>query len=382
MSSSWQLIPEDEDREIRPGGWTAGNSGSGSRSGEGTARGRGGGERTATFLPERPRRSLDEVILPDTVRQRVELALDLVTHHALLYDTWDLRSIDPYRTGTALNLFGPPGTGKSLCAEALAHRLGRPVINVDYAQIESKYPGDTPKNIVRCFETAREHNAVLVFDEADSILGSRLSRVSHSADHAVNVSRAVMLRQLDRFDGLVVFTTNFPRNYDVAFVRRIIAHVEFELPDPETLHRLWVKLVPEALPVEEGLDRAALAAESAGLAGGDLVNIITGAAAAAARRDGAAGRVTAADLTAEIKNARRARTEVGRAPGSGEPVSETVRRLEPGELPPGLLLRAAATGSGGTTGTAPAPAPEPGGGGPEPEAGEAPGERGEEATGT
>jgi SpoVK/Ycf46/Vps4 family AAA+-type ATPase len=303
-------------------------------------------EREPQFVPEKPRRSLDEVILPDAVRQRVELALDLVEHHTLLYDTWNLRSIDPYRRGTALNLYGPSGTGKSLCAEALAHRLGRPVINVDYAQIESKYVGETPKNIVRCFEVAREHSAVLVFDEADSILGSRLSRVSQSADHAVNVSRAVMLRQLDRFDGLVVFTTNFPRNYDAAFVRRILAHVRFELPDPETLHRLWQRLLPEALPRETGLDQGALAQESAGLAGGDLVNVITGAAAAAARRGGESGVVTAADLVAEIKNARRARAEVGRAPDPGMPADYTVRRLDPREVPPELRAPAVVEAEG------------------------------------
>ncbi|MFF5652777.1 ATP-binding protein [Streptomyces collinus] len=310
-------------------------------------------------MPEQPRRSLDEVILPNTVRERVELALDLVTHHGLLYDTWNLSSLDPYRCGTALNLYGPSGTGKSLCAEALAHRLGRPVVNVDYAQIESKYPGDTPKNIVGCFEAARKHGAVLVFDEADSILGSRLSKVSHSADHAVNVSRAVMLRQLDRFDGLVVFTTNFPRNYDAAFVRRILAHVRFELPDQQTLCRLWERLLPEALPLEPGVDKDALARESAGLAGGDLVNIITGAAAAAARRGGEAGVVTAADLTWEIKNAHRARTEVGRSPDPLPPADYTVRRLDSQEVYPHLPAQGTAEPNGTEPSETAAPLAQP-----------------------
>lgn len=349
MPGGWERIAKTDSKdsgERRNDSRAKGSSPAGaSRSRDGAQEG-GNDEKAPQFIPEKPRRSLDEVILPDAVRQRVELALDLVAHHVLLYDKWNLRSIDPYRRGTALNLYGPSGTGKSLCAEALAHRLGRPVINVDYAQIESKYVGDTPKNIVRCFEEAREHGAVLVFDEADSILGSRLSRVSQSADHAVNVSRAVMLRQLDRFDGLVVFTTNFPRNYDAAFVRRILAHVKFELPDPETLHRLWQRLLPEALPVEPGLDRGALARESAGLAGGDLVNAITGAAAAAARRGGESGVVTAADLASEIKNAHRARTEVGRAPAPGIPADYTARRLDPREVPPGLRAPDAVSAEG------------------------------------
>ncbi|MBX9392076.1 ATP-binding protein [Streptomyces sp. TRM72054] len=342
VPGNWQRIEPDGSAGVRRGtedgsGWDdLSGRFPGPRSGDFEQEG-GTDDRAPAFVPEQPLRSLDEVILPDTVRQRVELALDLVEHHTLLYDTWNLRSIDPYRRGTALNLYGPSGTGKSLCAEALAHRLGRPVINVDYAQIESKYPGDTPKNIVRCFGEAREHGAVLVFDEADSILGSRLSRVSHSADHAVNVSRAVMLRQLDRFDGVVVFTTNFERNYDVAFVRRILAHVRFELPDAQTLHRLWERLLPAALPVEPGVDKRTLAEKSVGLAGGDLVNVITGAAAAAARRNGRDGVVTVADLTAEIENAHRARAEVGRSPGGDPHASSgeyTVRRLDPQEVPP------------------------------------------------
>ncbi|WP_254406925.1 ATP-binding protein [Streptomyces sp. GMY02] len=358
MPGGWERIARTDSKdsgERHDDPLTKGSGATGASRSRDVAQEGGNEDRAPQFVPEKPRRSLDEVILPGAVRQRVELALDLVAHHALLYDTWNLRSIDPYRRGTALNLHGPSGTGKSLCAEALAHRLGRPVINVDYAQIESKYVGDTPKNIVRCFEEASEHGAVLVFDEADSILGSRLSQVSQSADHAVNVSRAVMLRQLDRFDGLVVFTTNFPRNYDAAFVRRILAHVRFELPDPETLHRLWQRLLPEALPVEPGLDLSVLAQESAGLAGGDLVNVITGAAAAAARRGGESGVVTAADLTSEIKNAHRARAEVGRAPDPGIPVDRTVRRPDPREVSPGLRAPAAV----GTEDVAPADAAAP-----------------------
>ena len=102
-------------------------------------------------------------------------------------DGWGLRRLFPHLSGTALNLYGPPGTGKTLCAEALAYELGRPLLVADYAEIESKYVGDTPKNIVRCFEQAEHAEAVLFFDEADLILGSRLSSVSQSADHGVNV---------------------------------------------------------------------------------------------------------------------------------------------------------------------------------------------------
>ena len=143
-----------------------------------------------TFTAEAPVRTMDELVVAEVVRRRVEAALSRVINHELLYETWNLRSLDPRRAGVALNFYGPPGTGKSLCAEAVAHRLGRAALFVNYAEIESRYVGETPKNIVRAFEAARAQDAVLVFDEADSILGSRLSSVTQSADHGVNVSRA------------------------------------------------------------------------------------------------------------------------------------------------------------------------------------------------
>jgi ATP-dependent 26S proteasome regulatory subunit len=228
--------------------------------------------------------------------------------------TWNLQKIDPYRRGTAVNLYGPPGTGKTLCAEGLAHRFGRPFVTVNYAEIESRYVGETPKNIVRCFKSAQEHNAVLVFDEADSILGSRLSNVSQSADHSVNVSRSVMLSQLDRFDGLVIFTTNFPRNYDAAFVRRILVHVKFELPDEPTRERLWALLLPMELPRAADVDLRELAVLSTGLAGGEIANVIVGAASRAVARPPAERVVRSADLREEITRMRSARQEVGKAP--------------------------------------------------------------------
>ncbi|GAA0466019.1 hypothetical protein Ade02nite_47150 [Paractinoplanes deccanensis] len=269
-------------------------------------------EELAQFEARKPMRSLDELIVAEPVRHRLDLALRLIQNHETLYHHWNLKAIDPYRRGTAVNLYGPPGTGKSLAAECLASHLGRRFIDVDYAEIESRYVGDTPKNIVRCFAAAERDDAVLIFNEADSILGSRLSNVTQSGDHSVNVSRAVMLSQLDRFAGLVVFTSNFPKNYDVAFVRRIIAHVRIPLPDEPTRARLWDTLLPAALPLAPDVDRAALAAHSEGFSGGELVNVVLGAAGAAVSRAGDERRLTQRDLLDELENIRRAKSEVGK----------------------------------------------------------------------
>lgn len=130
------------------------------------------------FVPEQPIRTLEELVIPITVRTRIEAALNRIQFHDILYNQWNLRKIDPHRTGTAINLFGPPGTGKTFCAEAIAKHLMKKIIQVNYAEIESKYVGETPKNITAAFQKASEADAVLFFDEADSILGKRLTNVT------------------------------------------------------------------------------------------------------------------------------------------------------------------------------------------------------------
>lgn len=273
------------------------------------------------FAAEEPRWTLDDLIVPGEVRERVESALHLLRYHETLFTTWNLAKIAPYHRGTAINLYGPSGTGKSMCAVGIAHSIGRLFINVNYAQIESRYVGQTPKNIEAAFAAARQQSAVLIFDEADAMLGSRLSHVTQSADHAVNVSRTTMLRQLDRFDGFVVFTTNFPENYDAAFVRRILTHVRFELPDHGTRLRLWSQMLPAELPVADDVAVEVLAAESDGLAGGDLVNVVVRAATTAVGREGRQRQVNLMDLRRELAAARLARSEVGKPPQGAHLVS-------------------------------------------------------------
>lgn len=274
--------------------------------------GRTEGPAPSSFAVRSPLRSMDDLVVPAAVRHRIDVALSQVDHHEVLYQQWNLKKIDPYRSGTALNFYGPSGTGKSLAAEAIAHRRGQRLIDVSYAEIESKYVGDTPKNIVACFRQAARCRAVLVFNEADSILGSRLSNVTQSSDHSVNVSRAVLLSQLDACRGLVIFTTNFPRNYDAAFVRRILVHVRFDLPDEPTRRLLWTTLVPAEIPRAAPLDTGLLAASSDGLSGGDIVNAVKAAAARAVRRERAHRVLRTGDLVAEIDAIRQARSEVGK----------------------------------------------------------------------
>jgi SpoVK/Ycf46/Vps4 family AAA+-type ATPase len=270
--------------------------------------------RMALFDVEAPRRRLEDLIVPEATIGQLRALLTKIRHHHVLYDEFGLSEIDPSGGRTAISLYGPPGTGKSLAAEALAHELGMGLIRVNYAAVESKYVGETPKNIKAAFQKAREAGAVLFFDEADSILGRRLSNISQSSDHAVNVSRSVALLELDQFSGVTVFATNLATNYDPAFVRRIIGHVELPLPDAATRARLWRAHIPARLPARLGeADWDSLVEQTEGLAGGDILNAVMYAASMALAREGPTCTITREDFLCAIEAGRRARRAVGAA---------------------------------------------------------------------
>lgn len=283
-------------------------------------------ERMAMFMAETPIRSMTHLVVADVTRQQINTLLAKVIHHEFLYETWDLKSIDPYGRHTAINLYGPPGTGKSLCAEAIAHHLQKQIIRVNYAEIESKYVGDTPKNIRAAFFKARVTGAVLFFDEADSILGRRLTNVTQSADHGVNVSRSVMLMELDHFDGITVFASNLPSNYDPAFVRRIIGHIEMPLPDKTTRALLWEMHIPKRMKtsLNPSTDFEVLATASETLSGGDILNAVLAAAATAVQREEPTKCVNLSDLLTAIENGRKAKQNVANPGGPNYLFTETI----------------------------------------------------------
>src|SRR6185295_18009281 len=120
-----------------------------------------------------PRRSFDDVILPSATRRALDQALAQMTSHDLIFNRWGLGERHPTGLALAFNFAGPPGTGKTICAEAIAHALGRRLLVVRYAELESLWLGETPKNVAAIFQVARQDRAVLLFDEADAIATRR-----------------------------------------------------------------------------------------------------------------------------------------------------------------------------------------------------------------
>ncbi|MEH7009208.1 ATP-binding protein [Neobacillus niacini] len=243
-------------------------------------------ENTFSLSTAEPRYLLDQVFLPTHSRKQILTALTIEKYSDKLRNEWGLGSIVKEGRAVILNFFGPPGTGKSMTAEAIASHLGKKVMTVNYAELESKYVGETPKNITKCFAEATEMGAILIFDEADSFLGKRLTNVSQSADYGVNVTRSVMLMELERFSGIVIFTTNLISNYDQAFKRRIFANVEFTLPDQKGKERIWETHLPASLPLEKGITARLLSEKFDGVSGADIKDIVLYASITCLERDG------------------------------------------------------------------------------------------------
>jgi ATP-dependent 26S proteasome regulatory subunit len=222
-----------------------------------------------------PNWNFSSIVLDKKIKQQIDEVLLLIEYNDKIYNQWGLSEIDKKQGNSfSINFYGAPGTGKSISAEAIAYKLNRKIIKVNYADIESKYVGDTPKNITKIFEKAKENNAILFFDEADSILGKRLSDIRSATDTSVNLTRSVMLIQLDDFDGIVIFATNFYKNYDKAFIRRIFAHIEFLKPSEEGRKEIWKLYLPAKLPLEDEVTIEKLVNESAGLTASDIKNIV------------------------------------------------------------------------------------------------------------
>jgi SpoVK/Ycf46/Vps4 family AAA+-type ATPase len=237
-----------------------------------------------TVIPER---TFSDVILPPATRRTLDEALAQVRNHTLIFNRWGLGERHASGLGLAFNFAGAPGTGKTICAEAIAHALGMKLLVVNYAEVESMWVGETPKNIVAAFRAATEQNAVLFFDEADAIASRRSAGSGLPHMREANITVNVLLRELEEFNGVVIFATNLAANFDPAFERRIRTHVRFEMPGLEERERIWhVQVHPSKTPLARDVDFRVLA-ERYPASGGDIKNAVIKAAVAAAAEPGA-----------------------------------------------------------------------------------------------
>ena len=179
---------------------------------------------------------------------------------------------------------GPSGTGKTMAADIIAGELGLDLYKIDLSTVVSKYIGETEKNLSKIFTEAETSNAILFFDEADALFGKR-SEVKDSHDRYANIETGYLLQRMEEHEGVVILASNFRKNMDEAFVRRLHFTVEFPFPNEEDRRRIWEGVWPEATPRDPALDVGFLAGRFQ-VTGGNIRNIALSAAFLAADDSG------------------------------------------------------------------------------------------------
>lgn len=237
--------------------------------------------RKITWELTEPKYGLSDLILDRSTASQLLDVISYFQNRTLLFETWGLGQRFPQQLCLAVNLYGPPGTGKTMGAHAIAKAISMPLICVDYAEIESKYVGETSKNLSDLFRTAQEKQAVIFFDEADALLSKRVTNMTSATDVSVNQTRSVLLNLLNGYQGVILFATNFIQNFDAAFLRRIRFHIAFHLPDRALREQLWRMYIPDKMPCQA--DFAYLATAYDGVSGSDIANAVFSAAVSAAR---------------------------------------------------------------------------------------------------
>ncbi|MEU5342923.1 ATP-binding protein [Streptomyces sp. NPDC020766] len=200
----------------------------------------------------------DHLVLPPEPAQQLYDAVSRLDHQRLVLEDWGFGEQVRAGRGVRMLFTGPPGTGKSLAAAALARAAQTDLLLVDVARLVSKWIGETEKNLAGAFDVAERTQAVLLLDEADVLFGTR-TQIKDSNDRYANLETAYLLQRMDQFDGLVVLTSNLRQNIDTAFLRRVDFLVEFGLPDAADRARLWRLHLPERAQLAATVDLDVLA---------------------------------------------------------------------------------------------------------------------------
>lgn len=222
----------------------------------------------------------EDIVMNASQRETLEHAIDQMNFRKKVYDNWNYTKKYPYGRGLSVLLFGAPGTGKSMCAQVIAHELNLELYRVDLSKVIDKYVGETEKSISMIFREAKKCNVVLFFDECDTLFAKR-SDDGGSNQASNNNKTALLLQEVEAYDGVSVLATNYKHNIDPAFFRRMKYIVEFQFPDADTREMLWRTTIPKDTPLADDVDIRFLA-ERFEFVGGNIKNCILNAAFLAA----------------------------------------------------------------------------------------------------
>ncbi len=257
-----------------------------------------------------PRYEWSDIVLPPGRLEQLQEICNSMRHRPRVYEDWGFARKLSLGKGLNVLFAGPSGTGKTMAAEVLAHDLGLDLYKIDLSTVVSKYIGETEKNLSRIFAEGQASNAILFFDEADSIFGKR-TEVRDAHDRYANIEVSYLLQRMEEYEGMVILATNLRKNMDEAFVRRLHFTVEMPFPTEADRRHIWDGVWPAGLPRSAELDLD-LMARRFEIPGGNIRNIALAAAFLAAADGGA---VTMAHL---IRATQREYQKMGKVVLAGE----------------------------------------------------------------
>ena len=230
---------------------------------------------------------IERVILPEATAKTVREILDFARFQRKVLDDWGYRQCSAYGNSLSILFTGPPGTGKTLLATAMAHELGKILYRVDLSRIVDKYVGETEKNLAKIFDEAAKAQAILLFDEADSLFAKRTD-VKSSNDRYANLEVNFLIQKLESYNGISILTTNLQTSIDEAFKRRLRYIVDFREPNSEERQQLWKALIAPKTPLKDDIKWRILA-DNFELSGGHIRNATLNASIRAAAKGEALG---------------------------------------------------------------------------------------------
>ncbi len=179
------------------------------------------------------------------------------------------------RKGFCCIFHGAPGTGKTETVQQIARLTGRDIMRVDVDKIKNCFVGESEKNIKRAFDKYRKYAEemecapILLFNEADAILGIRVENATRSVDKMENSIQNIILQEMETFEGIMIATTNLTSNLDKAFERRFLYKIRFDKPTIEARSEIWQAMMPSLAAAD-----AKTLAREYDMSGGEIENIV------------------------------------------------------------------------------------------------------------
>ncbi len=186
--------------------------------------------------------TMEDLFVSTDTKSLLTQVICRVKNRSRVYQKLGLDRQAVYGNGVSVLLYGPPGTGKTMAAQVIASELGLSIYRCDLSQLISKYIGETAKNLNEVFNAAEKANAVLFFDEADSLFTKRME-VSSTNDKHANAETAFLLQKMEAYSGVCILATNIAGNFDNAFIRRITYAIAINKPTMEERLLLWQRLL-------------------------------------------------------------------------------------------------------------------------------------------